>query len=452
MRRLAGGLAAAAMLAASVPAAAQTAEQIDFLVTGVGAKLGCSGVFVSGRTLEAATGDAETLLGPLGGGVDYAVNSEARSIQAARGGITRTAYYRDGLGCTLSIDGSAPAAQADPASDGPAADWVMAERGDAAALSEALDAAFPAAPGVDTRAFIVLHNGQIVAERYAPGFSADTPLLGWSMSKSVVATLIGMLVDDGRLSLDDTFEMPGWAEGDPRRAITLEQLLHMSSGLAFSETYAGADDSTIMLFAQPDMAAYAASRPLEHGPGEAWSYSSGTTLILSRILVETLGGPEATQAFAHERLFGPAGMAGAVMEQDMAGTPVGSSYVYATARDWARFGLLYAQGGEIGGRRVISSTWADYVRQPAPAAADEDYGAQFWLNGWMDGGRSARSFPELPGDTFYASGHNGQTVMIIPSLDVVVVRLGWTTGGARYRLNAVVPPVLRALDLLPATE
>lgn len=434
-------------------AQAQSADLITQVVNGVGAKLACSGVFVSGRSLDAASGDPATLLGPLGQGVEYEVSAESGSVSARRGGVVRTAFHRPGLGCTLSSDGTPPRPQADPRAAGERdLPWTVAAPGDetdATALQAALDAVFPADPGVDTRAFLVIHNGRIVAERYAPGFDADTRLLGWSMGKSVTATLIGLLIEDGRLNLADVVTMPGWAADDPRQAITLEHLLHMSSGLAFTEDYSGADDATLMLFTRPDMAAYAASKPLEHSPGEVFFYSSGTTLILSRLLVETLGSPEAVQAFARERLFVPAGMTGAVMEQDEAGTPVGSSYVYGTARDWARFGQLYLDEGQVAGRRVLPAAWTAYVRRPAPAAAQQNYGAQFWLNGYRDAERTTRVFADLPTDAFYASGANSQSVLVIPSLDVVVVRLGWTTGQARFRLNAVVPPVLRALGVMP---
>ena len=447
--------ALAAVLAVGVsPAWSQTAQEISYVANGVNAKLTCSGVFVSGRTPDAAALDAATLLGPLGVGIEHALDPEAQSASAHGGGVTRTAFYRPGLGCTLSADGAPPALQSDPRSPGEAAPaWSDAGPGrdvDADAIRAALDAAFPAGADIDTRAFVVVHDGRIVAERYAPGFEPDTPLLGWSMAKSVTATLIGLLIDDGRLSLSDPIAMPGWNEDNPRRAITLEQLLQMSSGLTFTEDYSGTDDASLMLFTRPDMAAYAASKPLEHALGEVWSYSSGTTLMLSRLLIQTLGSPEAVQAYARERLFIPAGMPGAVMEQDMAGTPVGSSYIYATAREWARFGLLYLNGGEIDGRRILSPEWTGYARRPAPAARQANYGAQFWLNGFRDTDRTTRVAPDLPTDTFFASGHSGQIVLIIPSLDVVVVRLGWTTGNARYSMNTVVPPVLEALGLLPA--
>ncbi len=445
-----------ALLALAGQAAAQDRAAMNSLVTGVGAKISCSAVFVSGRSLEAAAADSDRLLGALGGGIDYAVDREAASASASREGVSRSAYYRPGLGCTLSVDGQPLPAQADPRDPYEARPvWRVAEPGpdvDAAALTAAMDAAFPTDADVDTRAFVVVHHGRIVAERYAEGFDADMPLLGWSMSKSVIATLIGLLIEDGRLSLDDTLDWPGWPDGDPRGDITVEQLLHMSSGLAFSEDYAGADDATLMLFTQNDMAAYAASKPAAAPPDTVWSYSSGTTLILSRLLIEVLGSPEAVQAYARERLFVPAGMLSAVLEQDGAGTPVGSSYVYASARDWARFGQLYLNGGEIGGRRILSPEWTAWVQQPAPADPTANYGGQFWLNGWRSPDRARRSMADLPPDAFSAIGHNGQTVMIIPSLDVVIVRLGWTTGDANFRMSTTAPPVLRALGILPAAD
>lgn len=448
--RLISLISAAALLVAA-PVAAQTQQQIDYLVTGAAAKLTCSGVFVSGREADdVGARDVDPLLGPLGGDLTYRVDEAAGTLTASRGASARTAHHRPGLGCTLAYD-DAPDSRPDPRHDAPrpleAAD--LPEGADPAALTAAIDTAFADTPGLDTRAFLVVHDGRIVAERYAEGFDAETPLLGWSMSKTVIGALIGLLIEDGRLSLDDAV-WPDWPEGDPRRAIRVADLLHMSSGLAFREDYSGVDDVSLMLFAQADMAAYAASLAPAAEPGARWLYSSGDTLILSRLLVRTLGSSEAVQAYAHDRLFGPLGMTGTVMEEDAAGTPVGSSYVYAPARDWARFGLMLKNDGRVGDTQVLPASWVEWMRTPAPASAKRDYGGQLWLNGLQEVGGTEKAF-DLPDDAFYLNGHNGQMVMVVPSLDLVVVRMGWTTGQTRTGMWRTLAAVVAALGLTPET-
>ena len=434
------------------------------MAAGVAAKLACSGVFVSGRTLtDVVKADIERL-SPLTRVVDYSLDQEAGTVTAIIQGVARTALYRPGVGATLMVDtdmqtlrrqadglATTPRARGEgvwPA--GEAIDPTPLPGVDVAALGRALDAAFAEeAPegGKDTRAMVVVQDGRIVAERYAPGFDKDTPLLGWSASKSALATLVGALVTDGRLDLDATALAPEWwSPDDPRRSITLDQLLRMSSGLSFSEPYYPGADSTVMLFERGDMAGFAASKPLEAPPGRLWSYSSGTTNLVSRIVMLAVGGTMAAyQRYARERLFEPAGMASAVFEPDPQGVIVGSSYLYATARDWARFGLLYLNGGELGGRRILSRAWVDYVRTPAPSAPLAEYGAHFRLNGFEAAGSSKRVYPNLPHDIYLARGHFRQIVAIVPSRSAVIVRLGWTPDDDGFDMDRHFSEILAAL-------
>jgi CubicO group peptidase (beta-lactamase class C family) len=219
----------------------------------------------------------------------------------------------------------------------------------------------------------------------------------------------------------------------------------MSSSLAFSEPYVPGADSTTMLFQTGDMAAFAASKPLAAKPGTVWAYSSGTSNILSRIVLQSVGGTAAAmQTYARTRLFEPAGIYSAIFEPDATGALVGSSYLYATARDWARFGLLYLNNGNANGRQILSPDWVSFVHTPAPADACGGYGAQFWLNGLAKDGQT-RQLPDLPADLYAARGHNQEIVMIVPSRKVVIVRLGWTTDGTNIDENRHFAAILSAI-------
>lgn len=430
---------------------------------GVSAELACAGVFVSGRTLDDVVENDVKRLSPLTVINRFVVDDKARTVSSSiLGLVTRTAYDRPGVGCTLLVD-STPAAldrQAQgiaPVSDAPRpAPWPAGDRVDLGALPAgidrtALDKAVAQSFSDDTpdhsiatRAVVVVYGGRIVAERYAPGFGPNTRFLGWSASKSVEATLVGTFVGSGRLALDRPAPVPEWqSAGDPRRAITLRQLLNMSSGLAFTEPYDPGTDSTRMLFESHDMGAYAASKPLAHPPGTVWAYSSGTANILSRIAFQLSGGTLASyEAYARAHVFGPAGMSSAVFEPDESGNFVGSSLFYATARDWARFGLLYLDGGVINGTRILPARFVAFVQRPAPAAPLKNYGAQFWLNGVKNG---RRAMPHLPADYFAAEGHNDEFVAVFPSRGAAIVRLGWTTGGAHFDRDTHFAAILAAL-------
>ena len=245
------------------------------------------------------------------------------------------------------------------------------------------------------------------------------------MTKSALGALIGTLVAEGKLSLSDKSLLAEWrAPGDPRADIALEDLLRMRSGLAFSEVYSDPlSDVTRMLFDGPDAGGFAASRPLAHPPGTHWQYASGTTNILSLIARRALG-ETSYPSWPRRALLVPLGMASAVFEQDASGTFVGSSFLFATARDWARFGLLHAQDGVWDGRRVLPEGWVKLVTTPTPQAPNERYGAHWWLKLSKDLGGETDAARKIPADAFHALGHEGQCVSVIPSRGLVVVRLG----------------------------
>jgi CubicO group peptidase (beta-lactamase class C family) len=287
-----------------------------------------------------------------------------------------------------------------------------------------------AGPGV--RAIVVVDHGRIVAERYAPGFSAATPLLGWSMTKSVVAGLVGMLIKDGVLSAEQSGP---WSQpGDARAHIRIADLLAMSSGLKFNET-GTVSDLTRMLYMRPDMAGFARAQPPLHPPGEFWSYSSGTANILARIVQDAAG--ELGAAYPKKRLFDPLGMTSAVMETDESGTLVGSSYMYANARDWARYGQFLLQQGVWQGREILPTGYVAMMASPV-AASNGQYGHGLV---WLD--REAGD--KIPADCFWMEGHDGQSIAIIPSRSLVLVRLGLTPASDNYRPHPLVSAVLEAL-------
>jgi CubicO group peptidase (beta-lactamase class C family) len=270
----------------------------------------------------------------------------------------------------------------------------------------------------DTHALLFAHRGRIVAEAYSPEHERDTTLVSWSMAKSITHALVGCLVRDGRLDIHAPAPVPAWqGSGDPRGAITTDHLLRMCDGLDFVELYVptGRSDVIEMLFrsGKDDVAAYAEARPLAREPGTYWNYSSGTSNIVAAIVSRAVGGgAKGLRAFMQRELFDRIGMRTATPRFDAAGNFVGSSYVFATARDFARFGLLYLRDGTWEGDRLLPSGWVDHARGLTIPSFDQ-YGAHWWL---------ARDGSGI----FHASGFHGQYVVVVPTRDLVVVRLGNT--------------------------
>jgi hypothetical protein len=430
-----------ALLVVAVAAAGVYLRPIAPIATGYAAKILCSGHFVSGRAVGDVEGDLPA--NPLVPFLRLDVDEDAGVVEASLLGLSPSrAYFTPGYGCSLSSSGrpELPSLDPPPPLDG-ARPWPQGEglvplppEVDGGALAATLDAAFSEDPADaeqgrvrGTRAVVVAHGGRIVAERYAEGFDAATPLLGWSMTKSVANALVGVLVERGELSLDDAELVSAWPQDDPRAAITLDQLLHMSSGLDFEEVYEPPSDVTAMLFASDDVSARAAQEDLVAEPGSRWSYSSGTSNILCEVVQDALGGGPGTAAFAREAVFEPLAMTSAVLEPDAGGGLVCSSFAYATARDWARFGQLYLDDGVWQGERLLPEGWVEYTTTPVELEADNPYGAHWWLNA---GPQGDLRLPRVPADAYWASGNEGQFVVVVPSADQVVVRLGLTVGYA----------------------
>jgi CubicO group peptidase (beta-lactamase class C family) len=290
-----------------------------------------------------------------------------------------------------------------------------------------------------TLAVAIAHRGRLFLESYAADVKPDDTFISWSTAKSVTHALAGLLVGDGVLQLDAPMAEPEWSgEGDARAEITLRNLLEMRSGLRFVEDYVDADISHCidMLFGagQDDVAHYAAQLPLDHSPGTHWSYSSGTTNIVSRAIGRTQNGEHGMLTFMRDRLFGPLGMTSADPRFDAAGTFIGSSFLYCTALDFLRFGYLYLRGGAWEGRPLLPDGWAEHARTPTPGVPDTEdfgYGAHWWL--WRD----------VPG-MFGAHGYEGQYILVAPDRDLVVVRLGKTPADIRPNLVAVLREIIEA--------
>jgi CubicO group peptidase (beta-lactamase class C family) len=318
-------------------------------------------------------------------------------------------------------------------------------------LKAALDRAFAEpdhGPRRRTKAIVVLHNGKIIAERYAPEINVDTRLMGYSMSKSVINALVGILVRQGKLKLDGPAPVDEWKDAtDPRHAITIENLVRMTSGLELDETNSGFDPGSQILTLEGDMAGTAAHAPLKALPGERWHYSSPSTMILSRIVKNNVGGQaDAVERFARRELFAPLGMKGMTLEFDGQGTPIGSTYFLGRARDWARLGELYRLDGVVEGKRILPEGWVKWSATPT-VESPEGYAAGFWTNRGDSRGAKARVKEGFPADSFMAVGALGQRIVIVPSKNLVVVRMGVTQDftNADYGVARLVSDVVAAL-------
>ncbi|BAX60654.1 serine hydrolase domain-containing protein [Burkholderia stabilis] len=451
---------AALVLLAALGYAGYMLSRLAPIATGYAAKALCSGVYVSGRP-AASVIDVDIMAGvhPLLKLVRPSLDPDHRRAVATFAGFAeREADFRPGLGCTLALGpspGALPAtlpALPDPPPAQPAP--VAPPAGiDAHKLQIALDRAFdepdPAKPR-RTRAVVVMWRGQVIAERYAPGFTADTPLPGWSMTKTVTAALVGMLVAQHKLSPDASALLPEWrGSGDPRAAITLDELLRMTSGLQFNEDYDDPlSDVAVMLFTQPDTARFASAKPLASTPGTQWYYSSGTSAIVARVMHEAMGGSEDDYlAFPRRALFAPLDMRSAVFEPDASGTLGSPSYMYASARDWARFGQLLLQDGEWNGQRLLPEGWVRYLTRATPQSSHQEFGAHLWVKVPEPFNDRDPHASAMPADAFHAVGHEGQFVSVVPSRQLVVVRLGLSRPESAWNHEAFLA---RVLDAMPA--
>jgi len=394
--------------------------------SGMAAKLLCSARFVSGFSQEQARSDLEQY-SPLLERVTVDWDEAGRAITTSLFGLSqRSANFVEGRGCAVDYGiypprtpiALAPAAPADAAwplggAVGPAEPALRELLGEIVARDNAA--------GRNTRVLLVAREGRIVAEAYAQETGPETPLLGWSMSKSLMAVMLGNLELRGMLQTDAPTGFAEW-QGDDRAAIRLTDLLTMTDGLEFIENYSPGDDVSLMLFTEPSAAAYALQRPLVQAPGSLFSYSSGAAALLSLVHQRAFDGPQQALEDFVAQIWQPMGFRHGLFETDSAGLLLGSSYFYASARDWARLGQLMLQRGELNGDRIVSEDWVRRATSTNGSANERAYGYQWWLNA----GDEELRYPDLPEDSIYARGNREQVMMVAPSLDMIILRMGWS--------------------------
>ena len=410
------------------------------IITGYAAKNLASAVFVSGRDAN----DVEALDLKFSfirfnrNTVDY----ENKTVTSRFLWGKSTAAYREGYGVTLLRGATADELRQNvyplPAETAPSQPLALGDNATRARLEPIAKAL------VDDRtynghpfAFVALHKGKVVAERYDKGIGPDTKLLSWSMAKSFTSALAGVMAGDGLVDINKPLGIAEW-QNDGRKDITLNHLLQMQSGLEWDEDYGARSDVNLMLHREQDMGLYAISKPLKQQPGTHWYYSSGTTNIVMRYLRSRFPSDETFLAYMRARLFAPLGIRNAVFEQDMSGTPIGSSYVYITATDFARFGQMYLDDGCVDSVRVLPQGWAEYTATPA-SDSKGGYGAFFWLN-------QGKELPDVPEDMFYCKGHDGQRIFVIPSKDLVVVILGYSSKDHAIDFNTLLKDIIGNLE------
>lgn len=400
----------------------------------------CDKIFVSNLDPqtsfdEVTARDGVRLLRPL---LRFSVDRAASAVDASLlGALTSHAAYYNAQGCVLHQAGVAPyLLRSDidalrkplkPPLLGDIAGSGVVTPADPRLVS-ALDHAFEEKPGGPlrrTKAVVVLKGGAVIAERYADGIGIDTPLPGYSLTKSVINALIGVMTRKGIVTPSFPAPIAEWhGHGDPRSTIEVEHLMRMTTGLDLDETDSGFDPSSRMVYLHNDMSAFAIQARLIAPPGTRWAYSSPSTQILAKIIRDGTGGPEKSLRFAWRELFNPLGMTTVTLEFDGVGTLQGSSYMSASARDWARFGQLYLNDGVLGGTRFLQGEWVGFSASATPGT---DYGAGFWTlrgHGPMADFLAGKGVPR---NAFLASGDLGQRIVILPTQGLVIVRLGDAT-------------------------
>ena len=427
---------AGALLVAAILGGCLYLNSLMPIITGYAAKNLASAIFISGRDQA----DVEALDLHFSfiqfdkNKVDYANKTVTSRFLWAQS----TAAYREGYGVTLLRGKNQEAFRSE------AYPLPLEERYEDYLQEAPAESLEPIAKAlVDDHAynghpfaFVVLHEGKVVAERYAEGIGPETQLLSWSMGKSFTNALIGIMAGDSLVDIHAPMDIPQW-QADERKNITLNNLLQMQSGLQWNEDYGNRSDVNLMLHREEDMGLFALNKPLEHAPGTHWYYSSGTTNIVMRYLRSRFDSDQAFLTYLRERLFGPLHIANPYFEQDMSGTPVGSSYLYVTARDFARFGQMYLDDGCANGQRILPEGWVEYTATPA-SASEGRYGAFFWLN-------RCKVCPDVPEDMFSCNGHDGQQIYIIPSKDLVVVVLGYSPKRC-IDFNALLKDIMEKTD------
>lgn len=417
------------------------------LISGFSAKSIASGYFIGHRSQQMIeSGDNDIKLIKLASNTIH--EKENYASTSVYGLKERKAVYREGLGVTLiddSFDISKPYLTPKrvkinsnlpyPYGNNEPADTTFATI-DYTRLNKSMENAFDkkGEKNKRTRSLLILYKDKIVGEKYDTGFDKNSKILGWSMTKSLTATYFGILQKQGKIDINKPAPIAEW-KNDKRSEITINDLLHMNSGLEWEEKYDKICDATLMLFQAEDMAKVQREKPLLGKPNESWNYSSGTTNLLSSILRSQFKTQQEYLDFWYSSLIDKIGMDSMLVETDMAGNYVGSSYAWATTRDWGKFGLLYLHKGNWNGEQLFDENWANYVATPTQTSKGR-YGGHFWLNA---GGK----YPDAPKDLYYASGFQGQKIFIIPSKDLVIVRFGLTDDEA-FDFNRLLKEILES--------
>ncbi len=454
----------AAQLTSAGPTSPTLADSLGtWYALGINAHHLCAGLWVVGRDYQRSPGTviAEDMARfptfRWENDFTYAVDAATHTATVSDPQVgSRSARYTGDQGCSILPAGAKdvffePVAVRSALPDPASQDWPMGDRNatgsfaevKGAALETTLDWAFNDA-GLrrpqHTRGIVVVHRGKIIAERYAPGFGPHTPQISWSMGKSIASSLIGVLIQDGLLTLDQPAPVPEWQGArDPRRAIRIRDLLNMSSGLDFNNfgldprsSYSADNEHFRIYFDAVPVAPHAVNQPLRFEPGTIWRYRNSdplTLMYVARRALEAKG--EDFLTFPQRRLFDRIGARSFVLETDAWGNFIITGYDYGSTRDWARLGLLYLQNGVWQGQRILPERWAEFVSTPAPGDPSHGYGGLFWLN---QGG----AMPRLPADAYWAAGYMNQNTLIIPSRDLVVVRQGPSPGDGGYMEELVV--------------
>ena len=463
MKRVIKGVALAALLVAVGVGlyVLQYLNRLGPLPSGYVSHAICSGVFISGRKFDDVMAEDVTALQRRMTRTEIEGNTVSTRFGLWPIGYTSNTVYRPGLGCARLEDGTLADIEGPTflERDMPEEalqnlawpDLVTDPEGvDTAALQAALDRAFfdDAAnyeERQNTRAIVIFHKNQLIAERYAEGYPPEMPLNSWSMTKSATSALVGILVHKGQIDLAAPAGVEGWEDsGDLRSKVTVGHLLHMISGMEFNEGYEDdpISDVNYMLMKARDLPAFAAQYPVTAEPGTRWSYQTASPVLLGRIIRDSFTTEEAYHHFPQRELFNKLGMANAHYQMDGGGTYVGGAFLYATARDWARFGLMYLNDGVVNGERILPEGWVKLSTTPTDASLKaRAYAAQFWLN--QDSAQ--RMMPEVPKDAYAARGHYGQSTFIIPSRDLVVVRMGQSYSRDAWDMEQFLVDVLDAL-------
>ena len=436
----------------------------------------CSATFVAGLDPVQFYDEAiKPKLGPAGGLLRYEVDRTRQEVRTSLAGLARSRAIYDGpFGCRVIHPGRDARFFRSEADDRPSSLSALPPLAGSAAiapasagLSDALDHAFAepeSGPRRFTKAVVILHHGRIVGERYAPGVTPATPLIGWSMTKSVTNALLGILVRDGKLDMYEPAPIAEWkTPQDHRQTITADQLIRMVSGIGCGQSLHTEglktlfDADTQMEYDMADQSAFAANASLRATPGSEWRYTNCNFVLLSRIIRDLAGGnANATQRFIARELFEPLGFQNATLEYDSAGVPLGTIHLWASARDWARFGLLYLRDGVAeNGRRLLPEGWVDYSAKLTPQSADEvGYGAGFWTQRGNSAAAQERIAEGLPAGSFMAAGSQGQYTIVMPSEDLVIVRIGWayTPDADRVAVMRLVRETIAALRQRDVTQ